>query len=149
METPELIKGGSAVDDRGILSFVNDFDFGGVKRFYQVFNYSTSTIRAFHGHQNEAKYVFVPKGSALVIAIPLEELTSKGKDASSIHRYVLSSINPSVLYIPKNYSNGFRAMEADTIIQFFSTSTLEEAKDDDIRHPYDIVGREIWQTENR
>jgi len=50
-----LIPGGIAVDDRGTLTFANDFNFYGVKRFYQVQNFSTSTIRAFHGHLNEAK----------------------------------------------------------------------------------------------
>ena len=149
METPKLIKGGSAIDDRGVLSFVNDYSFQGVKRFYQVQNFSTSIIRAFHGHRIEAKYVFVPKGSALIIVIPLEELEEKRENAASVYRFVLSSVSPSVLYIPNNYSNGFRAMEPDTIIQFFSTSNLEEAKDDDVRHPYDIVGTKIWETENR
>ena len=44
----QLINGGLNVDDRGIVSYANDFNFQGVKRFYQVENFSTSTIRAFH-----------------------------------------------------------------------------------------------------
>ena len=149
METPGLIKGGIAIDDRGILTFVNDFNFKDVKRFYQVNNFSTKIIRAFHGHRKEAKYIFVPNGSALVITIPLDELEEKKEKASNVNRFILSSSNPSVLYIPKNYSNGFKALQDDTNIIFFSTSTLEESKDDDIRHSFDIVGKEIWETENR
>ncbi|MFW9818371.1 MAG: NAD-dependent epimerase/dehydratase family protein, partial [Candidatus Thorarchaeota archaeon] len=64
-----LIKGGVSVDDRGSLNFANDFNFYGVKRFYQVQNFNLSTIRAFHGHLNEAKYVYVSKGSAIVAAV--------------------------------------------------------------------------------
>ena len=33
---PRLYSGGISVDDRGSLSFVNDFDFAGIKRFYLV-----------------------------------------------------------------------------------------------------------------
>ncbi|MFW9896171.1 MAG: NAD-dependent epimerase/dehydratase family protein, partial [Candidatus Thorarchaeota archaeon] len=55
----QLIKGGIAIDDRGSVSFANDFNFYGIKRFYQVQNFKTSTIRAFHGHSKEAKYVYV------------------------------------------------------------------------------------------
>jgi dTDP-4-dehydrorhamnose 3,5-epimerase len=33
---PRLIQGAVVVDDRGSVSFVNDFDFAGVKRFYVV-----------------------------------------------------------------------------------------------------------------
>lgn len=149
METPRLIKGGIAVDDRGRLSFVNDFNFNNVKRFYQVNNFGTKIIRAFHGHRKEAKYVFVPSGSILVITVPLDELEQKKENASDIKKFVLSSSNPSVLYIPKSYSHGFIALEENTNIIFFSTSTLEESKDDDIRHPFDIFGKEIWETENR
>ena len=149
MEIPKLIKGGIAVDDRGMLSFINDFNFNNVKRFYQVNNFSTKIIRAFHGHRKEGKYVFVPNGSVLINTIPLNELEEKKAKAANINRFVLSSINPSILYIPKNYSHGFRALEDNTSILFFSTSTLEDSKGDDIRHPFDILGKEIWETENR
>ena len=53
----ELINGGIAVDDRGQLSFVNDFDFKDVKRFYMVENHEKGFIRAWHGHKKDVKYV--------------------------------------------------------------------------------------------
>ena len=36
MKDPKVISGGVAIDDRGSVTFVNDFDFLGVKIFYQV-----------------------------------------------------------------------------------------------------------------
>jgi dTDP-4-dehydrorhamnose 3,5-epimerase len=144
----QLIDGGIAVDDRGTLTFANDFDFYGVKRFYQVQNFSTSTIRAFHGHRREAKYVYVAKGSAIVAAVKLDDMETPSKDLK-IHRYVLSDKNPKVLFIPPHYANGFRPLEEDTRIAFFSTSTLEESKGDDYRLPPDYWGHEIWEVEDR
>ena len=143
-----LIDGGLAVDDRGILTFANEFNFYGVKRFYQVSNFSTDTIRAFHGHRNEAKYVYIAKGSAIVAAVELDKVDSPSKKLP-IHRYVLSDKNPKILFIPPKHANGFRPLEKDTQIIFFSTSSLEESKDDDYRYPADYWGNAIWEVENR
>jgi dTDP-4-dehydrorhamnose 3,5-epimerase len=73
MKTQEInqITGNIAIDDRGSLKFINDFNFEGVKRFYQVQNHSKNFIRAWHGHVKEAKYVYVVKGSILFGAVPI------------------------------------------------------------------------------
>ena len=143
-----LINGGIAVDDRGTLNFANDFNFYGVKRFYQVQNFNTSTIRAFHGHLNEAKYVFVSKGSAIVAVVKLDDVKSPSKN-QKVNRFILSDRNPQILFIPPKYANGFKPLEEDTRIIFFSTSSLEESKGDDYRFPIDYWGKEIWEVENR
>jgi len=140
----ELIKGGVAVDDRGSLRFVNDFDFDGVKRFYQVENHRRGYIRAWHGHKIEGKYVWVASGSALIGAVPLD---AKPGDISTAKKFVLSDKSPSVLWIPPGYYNGFMSLEENTRIIFFSTSTLEESKGDDIRQPYDMW--DLWQDDYR
>ena len=134
-----LIKGGIAVDDRGSLRFVNDFNFEGVKRFYQVENHRRGFIRAWHGHKNEGKYVWVTSGSALVGVVPLD---AKEGDLEATKKFVLSDKSPSVLWIPSGNFNGFMSLEENTKIMFFSTSTLDESKDDDIRKEYDVWN--IW-----
>jgi dTDP-4-dehydrorhamnose 3,5-epimerase len=148
MEDIRVIEGGLGVDDRGSVSFVNGFDFKNVKRFYKVENFSIDMIRAFHGHLKEAKYVFVAKGSIILAAVALDNV-EKPDPKATVHRYVLSARKPSVVYIPSGYANGFRCLEADSQILFFSTSTLEESKNDDYRFPADYWGPQIWQVENR
>jgi dTDP-4-dehydrorhamnose 3,5-epimerase len=145
---PKIIEGGFAIDDRGQLSFVNDFDFSNVKRFYMVDNFSQDIIRAFHGHLKEEKYVFVVSGSAIVAAVKMDD-TIKPNKSNEVCRFVLSSRKPNILYIPAGYANGLRAIEENTKIIFFSTSSLEESKNDDYRFPYDYWGKEIWNVENR
>ena len=133
------LEGAVFADDRGFLRFVNDFDFSGVKRFYQVENHRKGFIRAWHGHMKEGKYVYVAKGTALVGAVDLE--------TEEINKFTLSSQRPSILYIPPGYANGFKNLEEDTIIMFFSTSTIEESKGDDIRFEWDKW--DIWQEDYR
>jgi len=140
MDSGKIIPGGKIFDDRGSLSFVNDFDFHDVKRFYVVSNYQQNFIRAWHGHRYEGKYVFVVSGAALVGVVNLETEEIVG-------RYVLSEEQPKVLWIPPNHANGFMALKKDTKVMFFSTTTLEESRGDDIRFPYDKWN--IWNIDYR
>jgi dTDP-4-dehydrorhamnose 3,5-epimerase len=148
MEKPQFIEGGLAVDDRGTLSFVNAFTFQNVKRFYTVSNFSVDTIRAFHGHMRAAKYVYVASGSAIVAAVPLDSTEHPSKQ-QEISRFVLSARKPGVLVIPAGYANGFKVLEPNTTIFYFTTTTMEEDKGDDYRFPADYWGTDIWKVENR
>jgi len=145
---PQLIEGGLAVDDRGQLSFANNFDFKGIKRYYMVENFSTDTIRAFHGHLKEAKYVLVVSGSAIVAGVELDNVKKPSKK-KEVHRFVLSARKPNLIYIPSGYANGFKILEPGTKIIFFSTSSLEDSKGDDYRFPPDYWGDNVWKVEDR
>jgi dTDP-4-dehydrorhamnose 3,5-epimerase len=145
-EVPALLEGGLGVDDRGQVAFVNGFGFEGVKRFYMVSNHRQGFIRAWHGHQREAKYVTVVQGSALVCAVKVDDWEHPSREAQ-VHRHVLSSLKPSVLFIPAGYANGFMSLTEDAKLMFFSTSTVEESRNDDIRFesrhwdPWQVVER--------
>ncbi|MFA6570098.1 MAG: dTDP-4-dehydrorhamnose 3,5-epimerase family protein [Bacteroidota bacterium] len=145
----KLIDGNTFVDDRGIIKSVNNFEFDNVKRFYHVENYQKNIIRAFHGHLKEGKYVYVPKGSALICVARIGNNIKLPQKKDPVERIVLSSQQSQILYIPPGYANGFKSLEDDTIILFFSTSRLRESKNDDYRYPYDYWGKEIWDTVNR
>lgn len=145
-EAPVLLEGGLGVDDRGQVAFVNGFGFEGVKRFYMVSNHRQGFIRAWHGHKHEAKYVSVVQGSALVCAVKVDDWEHPSVEAQ-IHRHVLSAQKPSVLFIPAGFANGFMSLTEDAKLMFFSTSTVEESRNDDIRFesrhwdPWQIVER--------
>ena len=131
-----IFEGNNFVDDRGILSFVNSFDFNGIKRFYQIKNHKIIYIRAWHAHKNETKYFYVTEGSILLGQVNLE--------TNEIKKNVISNLKPSIIKIPANHANGFMNLTKDTSIIVFSNRTLEESKNDDIRYPYDKWN--IWDT---
>ena len=145
IEIPKLIDGGKVFDDRGSLSFFNDASFINLKRFYIVENHSSKFIRAWHGHKKEAKYVYVPKGTAVigVVKLPL----SSTSESHNPEKFILSANKPQVLYIPKGFANGAMTLEENTIIQYFSTSSLEESIGDDIRFAHNKW--DIWKSEYR
>lgn len=140
--------GGLAVDDRGSLRFVADIPFTGIKRFYIVENFSTNTIRAWHGHLKEAKIVYPLRGSAIVAAVPLTN-PRRPSQKTKPGRFILSAQKPSALYVPAGYANGFKSLAEGTSLIFFSTSTVEESKGDDYRFPADYWGNTVWEVANR
>lgn len=146
MTDVRLIEGGIAFDDRGEVAFVNGFDFAGVKRFYAVANHRQGFIRAWHGHRHEAKYVFAARGCALVCAVKVDDWEHPSRELP-VERFVLSAGKPAVLFIPGGYANGFMSLSADAQLFFFSTATVEESRNDDIRFP--ARHWDPWQVEER
>lgn len=129
------IEGDCAIDDRGKLKFCNDFDMKSVRRFYTVSNHSAQFIRAWHAHEYEAKFVYVSAGAAMIAAVKIDKWKDPNPDLE-ISRFFLSEEKPGVLHIPGGYAHGSMTLKANTQILFFSTTTLEDSLDDDMRYPY-------------
>jgi len=92
--------------------------------------------------------VLTVSGSAIVAIVKMDNPVKPNKN-NKVQRFILSARKPFILYIPPGYVNGFKALEENTKIMFFSTSSLEESKNDDYRFPYDYWGKDIWEIENR
>ncbi|MBT5111448.1 MAG: sugar epimerase [Rhodospirillaceae bacterium] len=129
-----ILNGKIAVDDRGEVGFVNDFDFAEVKRFYTVANHQSGFVRAWHGHRHEAKYVTAVHGAFLVCCIKIDDWDDPASDLP-VTRYILSDKTPAVIYVPAGYVNGFKSLTDGAKLMYFSTSSLEDSGNDDIRFP--------------
>ncbi|GAB1418889.1 WxcM-like domain-containing protein [Bacteroidales bacterium] len=138
----KLIKGNIHKDHRGIVRFVNDFDFERIKRFYTITHPDTSVIRAWQGHKLETKYFYVNKGSFLINWIEIDNWQQPSKELE-INSYTLSDTQSEILIIPPGYVNGFKALEPDSTMMVFSDMLLEDSKNDDYRFPEDY-----WMVEH-
>jgi len=145
-DKPQIFNGGLAVDDRGEIAFVNDFDFEDVKRFYMVSNHKVGFVRAWHAHKHESKYITAACGTAIVGAVKIDDWEKPSRDLP-VERHVISAEKPQVLYVPPGYANGFMSLTSDLKLIFFSTSTLDESTKDDIR--YDVRYWDIWNVIER
>lgn len=145
---PDLIPGALSIDDRGSLAFFNGFDFAHepVRRMYFTKNHQANTVRAWHAHRHEAKYVMAVSGSALVAAVEISDWVTPNASAK-VERYVLSAAKPSILYIPACYANGWMSLTPDAKLLWFSTATLEESRNDDVRFPARYW--DCWKVEER
>lgn len=129
---PSLIKGNQHSDERGTVSFINDFDLSPVKRMYTIQHPSTTTVRAWQGHKIESKYFKCLKGRFLVAVVAIDDWVSPSENLKP-ERYILDANNTEVLHIPAGYANGFKALDTDSELLVFSNLDLESAKNDQYR----------------
>ena len=146
---PEIVAGGVAIDDRGVLSYLNTAPFSKVKRMYMVENFNVNTIRAFHGHLFEEKIALVIAGAAIVNVSQMRIVSGNIVGLDQPTRFVLADHNPQLLRIPAGYANGWKALLPNTKILFFSSTTMEEAKHDDYRWPWHYFAPSVWEVEHR
>jgi dTDP-4-dehydrorhamnose 3,5-epimerase-like enzyme len=131
---PELIVAGTSTDDRGRVYFANDFDLSQCRRMYIVENFAIGTVRAWHAHRHERKWVMAVTGAALACCVAIDEWQSPSPDAA-VHRFTLDAEHPAVLAVPAGYANGAMGLVAGTKLMYFSDASLEQSLEDDVRYP--------------
>ena len=133
-QRPWLLDGGSFIDERGQLVFVNNVPLTEVQRFYLIANQSTATVRAWQAHKVESKLLFAVRGSFFIAAVKIDDF-----DAPSLHlsveTFVLKAEQPQLLIIPGGYANGIRALTDDHQLLVFSSLSLDESKKDSYCFP--------------
>lgn len=127
----------TAVDDRGYLQFCNSLDLTKYVRFYDVINYQSNFIRAWHAHKKESKAAIVREGSAMLCLVKLDNWKKPSKKLE-IKKFFLSQKKPKVLEIPPGYANGFMSLEPNTKITFYSDKSTKDSLGDDYRFNYDF-----------
>ena len=88
----------------------------------------------------------VVQGAALIGAVAIDDWDSPSPDLP-VARFVVSASTPSVLYIPAGHANGFMSLTDDTKLLFFSTATLAQSQQDDVRFPSRTW--DIWEVMER
>lgn len=147
---PTLTPGALAIDDRGALAFVNQFDpsRAGVRRFYIVSNHRAGLVRAWHAHRHEEKWVEAISGTAVVCAVKVDSWTLPDS-TTKVERLVLSAGQPSLLHIPAGYANGWMSLTEDCRLLWFSSATVEESREDDFRFSIGTWDEDVWKVKVR
>lgn len=135
-EEPYLIDGGVHKDERGVVSFVNQFDLTSIKRMYFSENANTDIIRAWQGHRIESRWFCCVAGSFDVRLVLIDDW-EKPSRSLKCKKYILSNAATQVLFIPPGYANGFRALEERSKLLVFSDYFIDEIPNDQIRFDKD------------
>lgn len=133
---PKIIQGGTFSDYRGVISYVNDFSFQDVERFYIISNSEENPIRAWQGHKFDAKNFYCLGGSFRIHFIKIDNWDNPSKDLF-IETIFVSEFDSKIVYIPAGYANAIESLETNSKLISFSTLPLTKVKEDDIRYPLD------------
>jgi dTDP-4-dehydrorhamnose 3,5-epimerase len=127
-----IILGGKYTDKRGHLEFFNDFDMSPIKRVYFTTHFDTNVVRAWQGHLIESRWFICVKGSFVMRWVEIDNWENPSNKLK-VNECNLSSNKQEVLYIPKGYVNGFRALEANAKLMIMSNYGFNEIENDQIR----------------
>lgn len=135
MNIPKIIKGGYFCDERGMLTFNNDFNALPIKRFYTIENRDTNFIRGWQGHTIEQRWFSAILGSFKISLIKIDDWNLPNK-LDDILEFEINHINLDVLHIPNGYISAIQSLEDNSKLLVFSDYALGETKDE-FRYPLD------------
>ena len=130
-----IIEGATFKDNRGSVSFVNDFKFDTIERFYVITNSEENPVRAWQGHKLDAKNFFCVSGTFKVCFVKIDDWENPSSELI-VESVILDESITRVLHIPAGYANAIISLKKDSKLISFSTLPLDNVKDDDVR--YDI-----------
>jgi dTDP-4-dehydrorhamnose 3,5-epimerase len=133
---PKVIQGGNFADHRGSISFVNDFNFSDIERFYIISNSNENPLRAWQGHKLDAKNFYCLTGSFKIHFIKIDDWENPSKDLI-IETVLVSESDSKIVHIPAGYANAVESLEENSKLMSFSTLPLTKVSEDDVRYPSD------------
>lgn len=133
---PKIIQGGKFSDHRGSISYVNDFNFTDVERFYVISNSQENPIRAWQGHKLDNKNFYCLSGSFNIHFVKIDNWENPSKELT-LETIFVSSNDSKIVHIPAGHANAIESLEKDSKLISFSTLPLTNVGDDDIRYPSD------------
>ncbi len=133
--SPQYLEGKKHQDERGIVTFNNEFDASQIKRIYTIENHSSEFIRGWQGHKVEQRWFACIKGSFEISVIPIDDFEKLSKDGI-ITKYLLTEEVLTYLHVPSGCITAIQAKENNSKLLVLSDYSLGEIVDE-YRFPID------------
>ena len=124
-----LLEGKKHQDDRGIITFNNDFDASQVKRIYTIENHSTEFIRGWQGHKIEQRWFACMNGSFEISVIQIDNFENPSKDLT-IKKYQLNDETLTYLHVPSGCITAIQSNQESSRLLVLSDYGLGEISDE-------------------
>ena len=139
-----LITGNRHQDERGIITYNNDFDASQIKRIYTIENASIDFVRGWQGHKIEQRWFACMKGGfkIKVKRFKGESLKEKGesvkekgereKDFLSLdtQEYILDDRQLTYLHVPAGHVTAIQALEEGSKLLVLADYGIGEIEDE-------------------
>ena len=126
---PKIIRGNSHQDQRGIITYNNDFNASLVKRIYTIENHSTDFIRGWQGHKTEQRWFACMKGAFEISVIQIDDFDQPSKDLK-ISKYQLNDKSLTYLHIPSGHITAIQAKKEGSKLLVLADYALGEIRDE-------------------
>jgi dTDP-4-dehydrorhamnose 3,5-epimerase-like enzyme len=129
MQKIKWLIGNRHVDERGILTFNNDFNASLVKRIYFIENKNKDIVRGWQGHKIEQRWFSAVNGSFKINIITIDNWTNPSKKLK-LKSYILSSTNLEVLHVPQGNITSIQSLKDHSKLMVFSNYSMGEVNDE-------------------
>jgi len=126
---PQIIRGNSHSDFRGILVFNNDYNAAEVKRIYFIENKSLDFVRGWQGHQIEQRWFSVVQGSFKICTRAIDNWENPSKELS-FETFTLSTATFDLLHVPEGYITSIQSLEENSRLMAMSDYSLGALSDE-------------------
>lgn len=125
----KLLKGNVHKDERGTITYNNEFDASSIKRIYTIENRDTGFVRGWQGHAVEQRWFACVKGSfrISVIAVDSFQKPSKGLPREDFY---LEDDALTYLHVPAGCITAIQAEESDSKLLVLADYAMGEIKDE-------------------
>lgn len=130
-----LLEGKKHQDERGIITYNNEFDASQVKRIYTIENLSNNFIRGWQGHKVEQRWFACMQGSFEISVIEVDDFENPLKDLT-ITKYLLTDEVLTYLHIPSGCITAIQSKENNSKLLVLADYGLGEINDE-YRFPID------------
>lgn len=129
MLNKELLEGNRFEDERGIITYNNDFDVTKIKRIYTIENHSTEYIRGWQGHKIEQRWFACMKGSFEISVIAVDDFNQPSKNLT-IQKYILTDEVLTYLHIPAGCITSIQSKIQQSKLLVLADYSLGEINDE-------------------
>lgn len=126
---PQLLTGNRHKDERGIITFNNEFDASLIKRIYTIENANVDFIRGWQGHKIESRWFACMKGVFEISVIQLNNFENPDSK-QEIHKFVLTDEKLTYLHVPAFCITAIQAKEIGSKLLVMSDYVIGEVKDE-------------------
>lgn len=130
-----ILNGKKHEDERGIITYNNDFDASEIKRIYTIVNHSVDFIRGWQGHKIEQRWFACMKGEFEISVIEIDNFENPSEDLM-IYKYILEDKELTYLHIPAGCITAIQAKTEGSKLLVLSDYALGEIQDE-YRFPLD------------
>ncbi|WP_336686221.1 WxcM-like domain-containing protein [Chryseobacterium bernardetii] len=136
-----VLSGKRFEDDRGVITFNNEFDASVVKRIYTIENHSTEFIRGWQGHKIEQRWFACMRGKFEISVIQIDDFAQPSKELT-IMKYQLDCESLTYLHIPAGYITAIQAKKGESKLLVLADYALGEIQDE-YRFPLDYFKKQL------
>lgn len=127
-------------DERGIITFNNEFDASHIKRIYTIENHTVDFIRGWQGHKIEQRWFASMNGKFKISVIEVDNFENPSQDLT-IQQYILDDESLTYLHIPAGHLTAIQALQEESKLLVLADYALGEVKDE-YRFPIDYFKNE-------